>query len=102
MSKLEKAVIIISSIIVLGLIIGSLIPVNFGCTKKMCNPILGEGIEEIPCNSCGGEGNYIFYLGIFNVLKYCPGTQIMIFENGILIDERIDISSCKYKITSLF
>ena len=84
----------------LAILINLLMPMQFFCTLKMCHPSTMQGYVEVPCNSCGGEGKFYFFTGIINIKQVCPGQEIMIFQDGQLIDKRIDIGMCELKVTS--
>jgi len=92
--------IITGLILIIGIISAILLnifmPMNFSCTDKMCNPQAHEGYSEVSCNFCGGKGVYLFYTGLINFKKMCPGKQIMIFQNGELIGERIEVAKCEH------
>lgn len=91
---------IVGTIIIIGVVLAILLnifaPIPFACTARSCNPPSTEGYFEVPCNTCGGEGVYFFYTGLINFKKICPGEQILIFQDGELINEIINIKECKY------
>jgi len=86
--------IVIAAIIILGFISAALSAYESVCTKMGC-PCAGvEG--ERPCNSCSIL-EPIFTLGIVNLVKVCPGSEIITCENGIEVDKRIDWKDCEYR-----
>lgn len=95
--------ILISVILFLILLIGFIFaqfiqPVTF-CTEKLCYP--DEPYAEIACNSCE-ISQPIFVTGIINIVKFCQGNDILVFENSLHISDKdrveIDYNSCEYKI----
>ena len=82
--------------VVLGFIIRLAIPKNYGCTLIGCSC---DGVSgEIPCNTCIGD-NTIFIMGIFNVIQQCNAKEIIMCEDNVQINKRIDFENenCKTK-----
>ena len=67
-----------------------------GCSKKGC--FCREDSQEIPCNSCG-IAKPILITGIFNVVKMCSGTEVILCQNSNKVGVRYDVeqSTCKNK-----
>jgi len=82
---------IIVSVIVLGFVIGAVLPeTNKRCTMMGC---LCEGVSgESPCNSCSFS-NHIFTTGILNVVQQCSASEIIICENDVQVNSRIDLAN---------
>ena len=92
--KLELIIgIIIVSVIVLGFVIGAIIPeTNEGCTEIGCRC---EGVSgERSCNSCSFS-DHIFTTGILNVVQQCRASEIIICGNDAQVDSRIDLANKK-------
>jgi len=92
--KLELIIgIIIVSVIVLGFVIGIVLPeINEGCTEIGCRC---EGVSgERSCNSCSFS-DHIFTTGIINVVQQCRVPEIIICENDAQVDSRIDLATKK-------
>lgn len=85
--------IIIVSVVVLGFVIGAILPrTEISCTLMAC-PCEGVSCER-PCNSCYFSDN-IFTTGIINVVQQCSASEIIICENGDQVDSRIDLENKK-------
>ena len=101
-------VMIILGIIVIGFIIGLVIPARgMMCTEMACScGLLQEqpniAYREIPCNSCA-LSDPIFILGVINVVKSCNGKEIIMCDGSDNIGTKYDIDedSCGYKIKFL-
>ena len=80
----------------LGLIIGAVLPeTNEGCTEMGC-PC--EGVSgERPCNSCSFS-DHIFTTGILNIAQQCRAQEIIVCENDVQIDSRIDLENKECRI----
>ena len=90
-------ILIIIAIIVLGFIIGAVLPETEGgsCTLMAC-PCDGVSGERL-CNSCSFP-NHIFTTGILNVVQQCPAQEIITCENNQETGKRYDIGEdgCEY------
>ena len=88
--------IIIISVVVLGFIIGTILPeTDPGCTVMGC-PC--EGVSgERPCNSCSFS-DHIFMTGILNVVQQCRTLEIITCENDVQVDSRIDLENKECRI----
>ena len=111
MKKSQTIVMIILGIIVIGFIIGLIIPARgMMCTEMACScgnflpeqPNPPEEYRERPCNSCTSS-NPIFILGVINVVKSCNGKEIIMCDGSDNIGTKYDIDedSCGYKIKFL-
>lgn len=86
---------VIVSVIVLGFVIGAALPeTNEGCTMMgcPCEDVSGER----PCNSCSFS-DHIFTTGILNVVQQCKASEIIICENNVQVDTRIDLENKRCK-----
>jgi hypothetical protein len=86
-------------VLFVGGLIGFIFPNMGSCNQKFC---LCEGDGELSCNSC----EYIdfkFYTGIVNLAKICPGTEIILCEDGESVEKNVVYSynDCKYYFNSI-
>ena len=86
--------IIIISVIVLGFVIGLILPgiLMTKCTEMGC-PCEGVSGERL-CNSCS-YSDHIFTTGILNVVQQCWASEIITCENDAQVDSRIDFENKK-------
>ena len=97
----NKIFLYILIIILLGIIIGLLIPNSKSTTLLAC-PCRGvEG--ERSCNTIH-EGNFIFVTGLFNIVRECKGTEIIVCHDDSQINEynEIDYNNCKIRFYILY
>lgn len=83
--------IIVISVIILGFAIGIVLPESsLGCTEIGC-PC--EGVSgERPCNSCS-YSDHIFTTGVLNIVNQCRASELIICENNVRLDSRIDLEN---------
>ncbi len=83
--------IVIIFIIILGFIIGLILPAtNAGCTLMGCFCQGNDG--EKPCNSCSFS-DQVFTTGILNAVKKCSASEFIICENNKQVGTRIDLEN---------
>jgi len=83
--------IIIVSVIVLGFVIGAVLPeTNADCTLMgcPCEDVSGER----PCNSCSFS-DPMFITGVLNVIQQCRASEIIRCENNTQVGSRIDMEN---------
>ncbi|MEX0920338.1 MAG: hypothetical protein WDZ69_02020 [Candidatus Pacearchaeota archaeon] len=68
-----------------------------GCTLLACPCELQDDdfTGEVSCNSCFGSNGPVLFTGVFNLYKSCDGQEVLVCEEGIQVDERIDWD-CRY------
>jgi len=83
--------IVIVSVVVFGFVIGTiLLETNEGCTEIGCSC---EGVSgERSCNSCSFS-DPIFSIGLLNVIQQCRAPEIIVCENNVQVDTRIDLEN---------
>ena len=97
LSPLKLSLLIIVGFIIIGFIGGAIAQPTAFCTQMACSC---QDSQETPCNSCG-KGDLVFATGLFNVVYSCQGKEILICENSVQVDRRIDYEPCRYKISIL-
>jgi hypothetical protein len=80
-------------VIVLGFLFGIFSRDLVSCTEMACD--CSEDGEKI-CNSCYSNG-YLFFTGVINIAKNCPGTEIITCLDNLQINRKIEMDSCSYK-----
>jgi hypothetical protein len=91
--KTELIIGIIVSVIVLGFLIGVILPeTDVGCTEMGCPCENVSG--ERPCNSCSFS-DQIFTTGVLNVIQQCGASEIIRCENNTQTNARIDLQNRK-------
>lgn len=89
--NIKIMIIIIVSIVAIGFIVALIIPeTNVGCTEMGC-PCGGISGER-PCNSCS-ISNHIFTTGLINVIQQCRASEIIMCENNVQVNSRIDLEN---------
>ena len=94
-------IIFIITIILIGFILPTILPINDirGCTEMGC--ICSVDKLETPCNSCS-RTKFHFLSFIVNYYETCSEKEVLICENGKNIDTRYDIKECKKKVSLFF
>ncbi len=41
--------------------------------------------ERLLCNKCSGSNGLVFFIGIFNIYKFCDGQEILVCEEEFML-----------------
>ena len=104
MKKSLSILSIIIAILIVGFILGFVLPKGRLCTELAClcvqnftEPFTGER----PCNFCE-QVDPIFFTGLINLVNSCDVREIIICQEGKQIGERFDIDKgCKIQLKFL-